>query len=396
LNDTLQLVVECFILLKITLMNSNNGKLDSLRRLIEAKAIDMYIIPSTDPHLGEYVPDHWRIVEWLTGFTGSAATLVITESFAGLWTDSRYFIQAEKQLSGSGFVLVNSSAGERNELSGWISENVKAGGKMALDGRIISIERIRNIEKSLEGKNLSFDYDCDLISELWTDRPAMPVSQGFEHDKKYCGRERSVKIADVREQMRKKGIDYHLLTAPEDIMWLLNIRGNDIKYSPLLISFALVAEEQVLLFIEESKIPLKLASEFDRLGIVMLPYEEAEGIISTLASGSTILLNPANTSRSLFKAIPAGIDIIEDITIPARLKAIKNSVEIENIGKTMVKDGVALTRFFYWLENEAGIADLTELSLAEKLNIFRSVNENYLSPSFSTIVAWNEHGALPH
>jgi Xaa-Pro aminopeptidase len=377
-------------------MDSNNVKLYSLKRLLEVRGIDMYIIPSTDPHLGEYVPDHWRIVEWLTGFTGSAATLVITDSFAGLWTDSRYFIQAEKQLAGSGFVLVKSESGERNDLAGWITENIKPGSKIALDGRIISIERLRNIEKSLEGKNISVDYDCDLISELWTDRPAMPVSQGFDHDVKYCGRERSVKIAEVREQMRIKGLDYHLLTAPEDIMWLLNIRGRDIKFSPLLISFALLDEEQVLLFIEESKIPLKLASEFDRLGIVMLPYEEAEGLISTLASGSTILLNPAITSHSLYKAIPGGIIITEDISIPARLKAIKNSVEIENIGKAMVKDGVALTRFFFWLENVEDNGDLTELVLAEKLNNFRSVNENYLGPSFSTIVAWNEHGALPH
>jgi Xaa-Pro aminopeptidase len=383
-------------LLKIKLMNSNNAKLNSLRRLIEAKGIDMYIIPSTDPHLGEYVADHWRIVEWLTGFTGSAATLVITDSFAGLLTDSRYIIQAEKQLSGSGFVLMKSSSGERNDLSGWIDENIKPGGRIALDGRIISIERIRNIEKSLEGKEVSFDYDCDLISELWTDRPPIPISQGFEHDVKYCGRERSFKIAEVREKMRMIGLNYSLLTAPEDIMWLLNIRGNDIRYSPLLISFSIVGEEQVLLFIEESKIPLKLASEFDRLGIVMLPYEETEGIISTLESGSAILLNPASTSRSLFKAIPAGMKITEDISIPTRLKAIKNSVEIENIGTAMIKDGVALTRFFHWLENETGTGDLTELSLAEKLNNFRSMNENYLGPSFSTIVAWNENGALPH
>lgn len=377
-------------------MNSNNVKLDSIKGLIQARGIDLYIIPSTDPHLGEYVPDHWRIVEWLTGFTGSAATLVITDSFAGLWTDSRYFIQAEKQLSGSGFELVNSTKGEKNDLTGWIDENIKRGGKIAFDGRIISIERLRNIEKSLGGMAVSFDYDCDLISELWTDRPAMPVSQGFDHDLKYCGRDRSLKIAEVRELMGARRLDYNLLTSPEDIMWLLNIRGNDIKYSPLLISFALVSEEQVLLFVEESKIPLKLASEFDRLGIVMLPYEETEGIISTLPAGTKILINPTSTSISLFKAIPDGIDIIEDISIPARLKAVKNSVEIGNIGKAMVKDGVALSRFFYWFENETGTEDLTELGLAEKLNNFRSMNENYLGPSFSTIVAWNDHGALPH
>jgi Xaa-Pro aminopeptidase len=196
--------------------------------------------------------------------------------------------------------------------------------------------------------------------------------------------------------MRLKGLDYQLLTSPEDIMWLLNIRGNDTKYSPLLLSYAIIDLTQILLFIDESKIPLKLASEFDRLDTVMLPYEEIEGMLSVLPLHTTMHLNPLTTSSQLFDSIPKGITIIEGVTIPTLLKAVKNRVEIENIGKVMIKDGVALTKFFYWLEQNSGSDSLSELSAGEKLDTFRSENEYYLGPSFSPIVAFNDHGALPH
>ena len=371
-------------------------RLSLLRQEMNAKSIDLYIVPSTDPHLGEYIPDHWRIINWLTGFSGSAATIIITESFAGLWTDSRYFIQAENQLQGSGFMLMKPSDNEKSDFIHWIKDSLSPGSKIALDGRIFSIEKIRRIENALRGKNVASDFNCDLIAEIWTDRPQLPCSIAFEHSVIFCGKDRSLKIAEVRKQMAIWNIGYQLLTSPEDIMWLLNIRGNDIKYSPVLISFALVGEKQILLFIEESKVPLKLAAEFDKLEIVMLPYEETEGIISTLSTDSTILLNPAATSSSLYAAIPSGMKIIEDITIPTRLKAIKNRIEIENIGKVMVMDGISLTRFFHWIENCPDSEILSELSLVEKLNSMRAVNENFLEPSFSTIVAYNEHGALPH
>jgi Xaa-Pro aminopeptidase len=179
-------------------------------------------------------------------------------------------------------------------------------------------------------------------------------------------------------------------------MWLLNIRGNDVRYSPLLTSFAIIGEEQILLFVDENKIPLKIASEFDKLGIVMLPYEETAGMLSALPSGSSVLITSGTTSASLFNPIPVGVRIKEDVSIPARLKAIKNKVEIDNIGKVMVKDGVALTRLLYWFEQNSGLATISELTIAEKLNDLRYEQENYLGPAFTTIVAYNEHGALPH
>jgi Xaa-Pro aminopeptidase len=377
-------------------MNPHPERLSLLRAAMKENSINVYIIPSSDPHLGEYIPDHWRIIRWLTGFTGSAATVIITDSFAGLWTDSRYFIQAENQLHDSGFVLMKPLMPDNKDYTDWLIYNVKSGCKTGLDGRIFSIDRFRKTEKVFKGKDVSFSIDSDLISELWTDRPPMPDSIAFDHSVAYCGKGREQKIIEVREEMKKRNIDYHLLTSTDDIMWLLNIRGNDIKYSPLLTSFAIISEEQIILFTDEQKIPFKLASEFDRLNIVILPYEETEGMLTTLSPDSTILITPGTTSASLFKSIPKDMIVKEDISIPTRLKAVKNKTEIENIGKVMINDGVALTKFFYWLEQNAGSVEMTELSLSEKLNVLRSEQPNYLGPSFSTITAFNEHGALPH
>jgi Xaa-Pro aminopeptidase len=377
-------------------MSYYKEKLDRIRLSMHERGIDAYIIPVTDPHFGEEVPDHWRIIAWLTGFTGSAATVVVTDSFAGLWTDSRYILQAMEQLRDSGFVLMKPSIPESKDLIQWLRNNIKPGSRIALDGRTFSTDRLRKIEKGMEGKNVSFDIACDLISEIWQDRPVMPDSVAFDHSVQFCGKERAQKIAEVREVMKKQNLDYHLLTAPDDIMWMLNIRGNDLKYSPILLSFAVVDEEQVLLYADETRIPLKLAREFDTINIVILPYEETGGMLSTLPAGSSILITPATTSAWLFSSIPAGLKIKEDISIPARLKAVKNKAEIENIGRVMLKDGVALTKFFFWLEKNSSLIPISELSVAVKLNELRSEQEYFLGPSFSTIAAWNEHGALPH
>jgi len=374
-------------------MNEFTERLSRLREAMKNAKTDAYIIPAADPHLGENIPDYWRIIKWLTGFTGSAATVVVTDSFAGLWTDSRYLLQAGKELHDSGFSLVNPVL---DDYAGWIAENLKEGSTVGLDGNIFSKDQIRKMDKAFEGKNLHPDYDCDLISELWTDRPELPQSRAFDHSKDFCGKDRSSKILELREKMKLLKADYHLLTSPDDIMWLLNIRGNDFRYSPLIMSFAIADDEQILLFAEENKFPLKMASEFDKLGIVMLPYEETAGMLSTLSCGSSILLNPSTTSVLLYNSIPSGVRIIEDISIPARLKSIKNSVEADNIRLTMIKDGVALTRFFYNVEHFSGSERFSEISLGELVSNLRAENENYLGPSFSPIVAFREHGALPH
>ncbi|MCX6334894.1 MAG: aminopeptidase P family protein [Bacteroidia bacterium] len=377
-------------------MNASVDRLALIRAALKQNSIDTYIIPLSDPHLGENIPDHWKIVPWLTGFTGSAATVVITDSFAGLWTDSRYFIQAEKQLAGSGFDLIKPQSVRPSDFVSWLEENVKPDSRIAFDGRIFSITGFRKLEQRLKNKCIIFDNDCDLITDIWEDRPLMPVSKAWDHTLEFSGKDRSVKMAEVREEMKKKEVDLHLLTSVDDIMWLLNIRGNDHIYSPLCISFALVGVIQILVFVEESKIPGHLASEFDRLGIVMLPYEETAGILSSISESLSILINPSATSVSLFNSIPSRLKIVEDTSIPSRLKARKNRTEIENISRVMIKDGIALTRFFHWIDNNRGLVPMTEVSIAVRLQELRAQQEDYIGASFATITAYNEHGALPH
>lgn len=377
-------------------MNASVEKLALLRAALIQNSLDAYIIPISDPHLGENIPDHWKIISWLTGFTGSAANVVVTGSFAGLWTDSRYFLQAKKQLDGTGFDLIIPKTVQPADYTDWLTEHISAEGRVGLNGRIFSITQIRKLKSKLEGKNIIIVDDCDLISEIWKDRPSISHSEAWDHPVEFSGKERSQKISEIREQMKKQNIDFHLLTSMDDIMWLLNIRGNDVTYSPLLTCFALIGEVQIILFVEEIKIPGKLASEFDKLGIIMLPYEEIEGLESFLSEGSSILINPSTTSLALYNSIPADLKIVEETSIPTRMKAVKNKTEIENIGKVMVKDGVALTKFFYWIENDLGIVPMTEVSLAGRLMELRMHQECFLSPSFSAITALNEHAALPH
>jgi Xaa-Pro aminopeptidase len=373
-----------------------NEKLALIRAALKENSIDVHIIPLSDPHLGEYIPAHWKIIQWLTGFTGSAATVVISDSFAGLWTDSRYYIQAEKQLAGSEFKLIKPGPFQTSDYTDWLYENLSAGSTIGFDGIIFSIREYRKLEKHLEGKNLKFVPDFDPVSDCWSGRPSMPSSMAWDYPAEYAGKERSSKMAGVREKMKDQDIDYHLLTSVDDIMWLLNIRGNDVDFSPLLTCFALLDRRQMLLFVDERKIPLTLAREFDKLGIVTLPYEETAGMISVLSEGSSILITPSTTSLALFKSIPEKFRIVEDISIPARLKAIKNKTEIRNISAVMLKDGIALSKFFFFIEHNIGIVPMTEVSLAVKLQEIRSYDKDYLGPSFATITAYKEHAALPH
>jgi Xaa-Pro aminopeptidase len=377
-------------------MNPTAEKLALLRDALHQNSIDAYIIPSTDPHLGEEVPGFWRIIEWLSGFTGSSGTIVVTESFAGLWTDSRYFIQAEKELLNSVFSFIRPELGQWDDYTDFLLENLSEEEKIGLDGRLFSIKQIRKLQKQLERKKIKADFSCDLIQDIWPDRPSLPSSPAFDHPVGFSGKERAVKIDQIRAKMKIKSLDWQLLCSPDDIMWLLNIRGNDLKYTPVLFSFALVGPEQILLFTDETKIPPKTASDFDKLGIVILPYEETSEIISSVTGNSSVLIDPATTSFALYNSVSVASEIIEDISIPSQLKAVKNKTEIENLNKVMIADGVALVKLFYWFESCYENTQLIEKDLADKLLDFRSLNRDFLGLSFETIAASGKNSALPH
>ena len=290
-------------------------RLDGVRALMKKKRTDALIVPSADPHLGEYVPDHWRVIQWLTGFSGSTATVVITHSFAGLWTDSRYFIQAENQLKNSGFQLVKLRVPHTPEHIEWLQAKIKKGSTVAVDGRLISAGNMRLLEAALTPGGVKLNIKTDLITPLWKERPPMPDDKAFALPVKFSGENRVVKIKHVSEKMAEMHADYQLLTAADDVMWLLNIRGKDLRYSPLLLSFALVSSHQVLLFADEDKIPSSLKAELDKDGIVLLPYDTVTSVISHLEEGSTLLLSTTTTSAVLYRAVPNKVKIMEEVSI---------------------------------------------------------------------------------
>jgi Xaa-Pro aminopeptidase len=376
--------------------NIYKRRLAGVRALMQKKRIDALIVPSADPHLGEYVPDHWRAIRWLTGFSGSTATVVITSSFAGLWTDSRYFIQAEDQLKNSGFQLVKLRVPHTPEHIEWLHEKMSKGKTVAVDGRLISAGNMRLLEAILSPGKVKLNLKADLITPLWKERPPMPDDKAYPLPVKFSGENRISKIKRVRERMAEMHADYQLLTAADDVMWLLNIRGKDLRYSPLLLSFAIVGSEQVLFFADEEKIPSSLKAELDKDGVVLLPYDTASSVISHLEEGSTLMLSPSTTSAVLYRAVPKKVKIAEEVSIPTRFKAIKNRTEQKKLREVMIRDGVALTKFFYWLEKSKGRETITELSASARLDAFRQEQEEFAGASFATIAAYNEHAALPH
>jgi Xaa-Pro aminopeptidase len=377
-------------------MSIHSERLDSLREAMIAGAIDYYFLPAGDPHLGEYIPDYWRQISWLTGFSGSSSTVVITSEFAGLWTDSRYFIQAQKELEDSGFIFMKPDPYSNNDSISWLINNCKPGCTIGVDGSIISEKRMCRLENALASLKVHLITTFDPFRELWIERPKLPDTPATDFPVTYAGIDRGSKINAVRKELSDVKADFQLLTSPDDIMWLLNIRGSDSRFAPVLSCFAIVGMDQLLLFADENRFPFRLAMTFDKEGIVLLPYEETESILATLPWRTTIIASRTTTSSGLYRSIRKQVKIKDVPSIPSRLKAIKNKTEIGNISKAMIYDGVALTRFFFWLYQNHGSADMSEYSLGEKLEGFRASQEGYLGPSFSPIVAFNKHSALPH
>ncbi|HQH23946.1 MAG TPA: aminopeptidase P family protein [Bacteroidales bacterium] len=371
-------------------------KLSALRLAMFQAGINVYIIPLADNHLQEYVPAHWNIVRWLTGFTGSAGILAITADRAELWTDSRYLIQAENELSGSGFTLAASSSFRGKNSIDWLESLIAGKSMVGFDGRIVSVNFYRNLHKRLVYKNVSFVDDADLIGGIWKDRPGMPSSAIWKHPPEFSGMEHSDKIASVRKLMKQRNISLHILTSPDDIMWLLNLRGNDLKYSPVALSFAIIAMDRLYFFVDQSRLPQDIAENLILAGVTVFPYGDFTEKLKSFHRESFVLINPARISVSVFNALSGSYYIVEDENIPTLLKAKKNETEIRNILETMIKDGLALVRFFIYLESSIENRQISEMSLAARLEEIRSADSGFLGSSFASIVAFNDHASLPH
>lgn len=370
-------------------------KLAAIREAMKVQGIDGYIIPSSDPHISEYLPERYKCIAWASGFTGSAGTLAITQDFAGLWTDSRYFVQAVEQLEGTGFELVKLKVQGAAEYADWLGEQLGAGAKVAFDGNLASLLVAQSVQHTLEPLEIKVDGHVDLLSPLWEGRPELPKAQAYLLSENITGQSTVSKIEAVRAEMKKNRTEAHLISSLDDLAWLLNIRGQDVPCNPVVLGFVLVTSENATLYIEPSKLTTQATEELKGYGVGVSAYEDIFKTIPTL-DVSSILIDPKRTCFAVFDSIPKQVKIVEKINPSTSLKAIKNKVEVENNRHTFVKDGIALTRFFKWLEENVSSGELSELSIAEKLRGFRESQDGFVDVSFTTIAGYLDHGALPH
>lgn len=368
-------------------------KISAIRAAMQKHSLSAYIIPSGDPHQSEYMAAHWKSRQWVSGFTGSAGTVVITANHAGLWTDSRYFIQAEEQLKNSGVELHKLGIPHTPEHLEWMKKNLSPGSKVGLDGRLFSVGQIRRLAKHFFDKKIDLDTNCDLVGQVWGGRPLLPQNPVFELDVKYAGISREEKLQQVREKMGDA--DFYLVSTLDDIAWLFNLRGGDVECNPVFYAFAIVGKDTSWLFIELAKVPAGLKETLNSSGVMIKPYDELEDFLKNRIGDKTILVDSGSINNQLFNAIPDK-SVVEGSNIVAPLKAVKNPVEIQHLKNAMVRDGVALVRMFRWLEKTLVERPVPETEVAEKLIEFRREQGNYFGESFDAIVGYNGNGAIVH
>lgn len=370
--------------------------LNDLRKLMQQNKIDAYVITMSDPHLSEYVAEHYRIVRWFSGFSGSTGNLVVTKDFAGLWTDSRYFIQAEEQLKDSGIELVKLKVAHTPEFIDWLVKTLASKNTVAFDGKLLPATLVKMMEVKFSEKQIQIMSDCDFVSELWKERPELPQNEIFIHELKYAGLSVKEKLELVKSEMSKSNSDYFIISSLEDIAWLFNIRGSDIPYVPVAICYSVITSNESILFIDEKKIPSDVKKELIDQGIRILNYDEIFNFIKNIGKRKRISIQLSRSNFALYICIPKHCIITDQMNFTTIFKSVKSRTEIENIRDTMVKDGIAMVKFLYWLDKTIGKEIITEISGAKTLRGFRALQEGFFDESFSPISAFNAHAAMPH
>ncbi|WP_025784244.1 aminopeptidase P family protein [Sporosarcina sp. D27] len=371
-------------------------RVEKLRQLMKENQMDAYIIPSFDAHQSEYVAEHWKGREWISGFTGSAGTVVITLKDAGLWTDGRYYIQAEKQLENSGIRLFRMADPGVPFYSEWLADVLKEGSTIGFDGNVFSTSLVKRMEQDIQAKSILLKMNQDLINDLWEDRPEIPKGPIFTHEVKYAGKSRVEKLNEVREEMKNKGANFYIVTSLDDIAWLLNIRGADVPNNPVAIANVIVAEHQCYLFIDSCKVPSAVKLELETEGIQLKAYDEIQTFLEKLADEAAVIYDPNKTNIRLYNAINSNATKMESSDITTDLKAIKNEVEIKNLKWCEIKDGLAVVKFIKWLKDSVDKEEITEITAEERLEDFRREQEGFVGPSFDTIAGYKEHAAMMH
>lgn len=371
-------------------------KIEAIRQLMKQSNIAAVVIPSEDPHKSEYVAEHWQARKWLTGFSGSAGTAAVTMNQAILWTDSRYYIQAQEQIAGSDFVLFKTGQPDVPDVQKWLEENLVQGDTVGLDASVFSLAGIKKLEAGLKSRGVLLDTTIDFISQLWTDRPLIPSSKAFLFSEKYAGQSRKDKLGQVRDQMVQFKASHHLMATLDDIAWTLNLRGSDVHTNPVNICFLLIGTQKASLFIDARKLDETVRTALAEDHIEIYDYRQIPWVLSSLLDKDSILIDPENINYQLYQAINRECQIVEKPNPSIALKAVKNDIQISHLRDTAVKDGVAMVNFLYWLSQLKDADQICELSAADVLYAFRKEQALFIDNSFDPILAWKEHSAIVH
>ncbi|WP_323740011.1 aminopeptidase P family protein [Acinetobacter oleivorans] len=371
-------------------------KLEKLRELMRNQHVDALIVMSADPHMSEYLPDYWKARQWLSGFSGSVGTLVVTQNFAGLWADGRYWVQAEQQLVGTGFDLQKLTSDESSTHLAWIEKNLQPESVIVVNGHTLSIQQFKALEHTARVNNYKLETQQDLVGEIWLNRPELPSKKIHFMPEGLNALSRKEKIQAIRETLHSKNIAGHFISSLDDIAWILNARGQDVEYNPVFLSHLYVSAKQTVLFIDAEKVDVSIQQALATDGIEIRNYQDTAQFLANISDAS-VLLDPAKVSIFHEQAIAKDIRVIYDINPSTLFKSRKHESEIAHIRHAMIKDGIALCHFFHWLEKTLHHGEsISELTIDEKITAFRAQQDGFIGPSFSTIAGFNANGALPH
>ena len=388
-------------------MNVIRDRLDALRKLMKERGMDAYMIPTADFHESEYVGEHFKCREYMTGFTGSAGTALITMDEACLWVDGRYYVQAAAQLKDSTVTMMKMGQEGVPSLRAYLEDKMPEGGCLGFDGRVVNAAEGLALEEMLRERGARISYGEDLAGMIWQERPELSAEPAWVLDERYAGKSALDKIADVREAMEKVHASVHVLTSLDDIAWLLNIRGNDILYNPVVLSYALVTMDQLYLFVNSSVLEgkaypyledekgISVREYLERTGVTVMPYDGVYDMVEGLKN-EKVLLEKCRINYAVYRLIDGSNKVIDRINPTASMKAVKNDVEIENEKRAHIKDGVAMTKFIYWLKKNTGRIPMDEISVSDYIGKLRMDQEGCIGLSFATISAYGAHGAMCH
>lgn len=371
-------------------------RITALREVLKLNGLKAFIVPSTDPHMSEYVAPHWETRQWISGFTGSAGTVVITENEAGLWTDSRYFLQANEQLQGTGIDLYKEKLPETPTIAEFLQARLSKGDIVGIDGQVFSLATAKAMGQELGEKGIELKSVADPFENIWDNRPPIPQNLVFILPFQYTGEGCQEKVERIRQQMKKDNIDVTLITALDEIAWVLNLRGNDVHCNPVFVSFLLVSLQDVKLYIDECKLTPEVKSYLNDCKVKVYPYMEFYSDLEQNTNTNKVLADPAYLNYAIYQDLSPHCELIEHKTYVALMKAIRNQTEIGNLHRAMIKDGVALVKFLKWLDTEADIYHETEMSVDRQLHAFRAAQADYIGESFDTIAGYGAHGAIVH